>query len=106
MLGVGVAFKPGVDDLRESPSLQVLERLARRGAVIAYHDSFVPRCEIEGQELASTTLDLETVKEQDIVVLLTPHSDVDVHALVNTAAMVFDTRGVTVGIDSPNVVRL
>jgi nucleotide sugar dehydrogenase len=106
VLGVGVAFKPGVDDLRESPSLQVLERLARRGAAIAYHDSFVPRCEIEGQELASTTLDLETVKEQDIVVLLTPHGDVDVHALVNTAAMVFDTRGVTVGIDSPNVVRL
>ena len=42
----------------------------------------------------------------DIVVLLTPHADVDVHALVNGAAMVFDTRGVTVGIDAPNVVRL
>ena len=51
-------------------------------------------------------LDADTVARQDIVVLLTPHADVDVHALVNTAALVFDARGVTVGIDAPNVVRL
>ena len=44
VLGVGVAFKPGVDDLRESPSLLVLDRLARRGADVSFHDSFVPRC--------------------------------------------------------------
>ncbi|MGZ8597618.1 MAG: nucleotide sugar dehydrogenase [Actinomycetota bacterium] len=106
VLGVGVAFKPGIDDLRESPSLMVLERLARRGAHVEYHDTFVPRCEIDGNERQSLPLDAETVGDHDIVVLLTPHDDVDVHALVNTAAMVFDTRGVTVGIDAPNVVRL
>ena len=53
VLGVGVAFKPGVDDLRESPSLMVLDRLARRGAVVSYHDTFVPRCEIDGEERES-----------------------------------------------------
>ncbi len=106
VLGVGVAFKPGIDDLRESPSLMVLERLSRRGAHVEYHDTFVPRCEIDGNERQSLPLDAETVGDHDIVVLLTPHDDVDVHALVNTAAMVFDTRGVTVGIDAPNVVRL
>jgi UDP-N-acetyl-D-glucosamine dehydrogenase len=106
VLGVGVAFKPGIDDLRSSPSLMVLERLARRGAVVAYHDTFVPRCEIDGTERDSLPLDADVVGTHDIVVLLTPHADVDVHALVNTAAMVFDTRGVTVGIDAPNVVRL
>ena len=106
VLGVGVAFKPGIDDLRESPSLMVLDRLARRGADVAYHDTFVPRCEIDGEEHGSLPLDAHTVGGQDIVVLLTPHADVDVQALVNTAAMVFDTRGVTVGIDAPNVVRL
>ncbi|MDH4112204.1 MAG: nucleotide sugar dehydrogenase [Actinomycetota bacterium] len=106
VLGIGVAFKPGVDDLRESPSRMVLDRLARRGAVIAYHDSFVPSCEIEGLERSSVSLDAATVAGQDIVVLLTPHADVDVHDLVNRAAMVFDARGVTVGIDAPNVVRL
>jgi nucleotide sugar dehydrogenase len=106
VLGVGVAFKPGVDDLRESPSLMVLDRLARRGAEVSYHDRFVPRCEIDGEERLSVPLDVAVVGSQDIVLLLTPHAGIDVHALVNTAAMVFDTRGVTVGIDAPNVVRL
>ncbi|HET6713721.1 MAG TPA: nucleotide sugar dehydrogenase [Actinomycetota bacterium] len=106
VLGVGVAFKPGIDDLRSSPSLMVLERLAWRGAVVDYHDTFVPRCEIDGTEHASLPLDPGVVGAHDIVVLLTPHADVDVHALVNTAAMVFDARGVTVGIDAPNIVRL
>ena len=85
VLGVGVAFKPGIDDLRSSPSLMVLERLARRGAVVDYHDTFVPRCEIDGTEHASLPLDPGVVGAHDIVVLLTPHADVDVHALVNTA---------------------
>ncbi len=106
VLGVGVAFKPGVDDLRESPSLMVLERLASRGAEVSYHDTFVPGCEIGGEQRSSVPLDAATIGNQDIVVLLTPHADLDVHALVNSAAMVFDTRGVTVGIDSHHVVRL
>ena len=106
VLGVGVAFKPGVDDLRESPSLGVLERLQRKGAVVSYHDSFVPRCVIDGLEQGSLALDAETVAAQDLVVILTPHADLDVRALINTAAVVFDTRGVTAGIDAPNVVRL
>ena len=106
VLGIGVAFKPGVDDLRESPSLGVLERLQRKGAVISYHDSFVDRCVIGEDEQGSLPLDAETIGVQDLVVILTPHPDVDIHALVNTAAMVFDTRGVTAGMDSPNVVRL
>jgi UDP-N-acetyl-D-glucosamine dehydrogenase len=106
VLGIGVAFKPGVDDLRESPSLGVLERLQRKGAVVSYHDSFVGRCVIGDDEQGSLPLDAETIGIQDLVVILTPHPDVDIHALVNTAAMVFDTRGVTVGMDAPNVVRL
>ena len=106
VLGVGVAFKPGVDDLRGSPSLAVLDRLAANGAVVAYHDSFVPTCEIAGEPRSSLPLDADVIGAQDIVLLLSPHADVDVHALVNTAAMVFDARGATVGIDAPNVVRL
>jgi UDP-N-acetyl-D-glucosamine dehydrogenase len=106
VLGVGVAFKAGIDDLRESPSLQVLDRLAGRGARVVYHDSLVPRCVLGSEELASVPLSNETVAAQDVVVLLTPHADVDVQAIVNAASMVFDARGVTVGIDAPNIVRL
>ncbi|HEY7762168.1 MAG TPA: nucleotide sugar dehydrogenase [Actinomycetota bacterium] len=106
VLGVGVAFKPGIDDLRGSPSLMVLDRLAHRGAAVTFHDSYVPRCRIDGQDRTSVPLDRAVVAAQDIVVLLTPHADVDVVALVNAASMVFDARGATVGIDAPNVVRL
>jgi ABC-type lipopolysaccharide export system ATPase subunit len=66
----------------------------------------VPRCRIDGQDRTSVPLDRAVVAAQDIVVLLTPHADVDVVALVNAASMVFDARGATVGIDAPNVVRL
>lgn len=106
VLGVGVAFKPGIDDLRGSPALAVLDRLVARGADVTYHDAFVPRCEIDGRPASSVPLDPGIVATHDIVVLLSPHPDVDVHAIVNTATMVFDARGVTVGIDAPNVVRL
>ena len=106
ILGVGVAFKAGVDDLRESPSLAVLERLARQGAEVSYHDPFVPEVQIAGEPATSEPLDPETVAAQDIVVILTAHPGIDVAALVNRANLVFDTRGVTSGLDAPNVVRL
>ena len=106
ILGVGVAFKPGVDDLRASPAVQVLDRLARKGAEVSYHDTFVARCDVGGREQDSLPLDVATVEAQDLVVILTPHPGLDVPALVNAATMVFDARGVTRGIDAPNVVRL
>ena len=54
----------------------------------------------------SLPLDDEIIARQDMVVILTPHPDVDVRALVNTAALVFDARGATIGIDAPHIVRL
>jgi len=106
VLGVGVAFKPGVDDLRQSPALGVLDRLAAKGALVSYHDPFVPVCEIGGEEHKSQRLEAETLGAQDIVVILTPHPGLDVHALVSASPLVFDARGVTQGIDAANVVRL
>ncbi|HEV8563290.1 MAG TPA: nucleotide sugar dehydrogenase [Actinomycetota bacterium] len=106
VLAIGVAFKAGVDDLRESPSLTVLEKLARRGASVSYHDSLVPEVGLGEEDLRSVPLDDETVRAQDCVVILTAHEGIDVQALVNSASLVFDTRGVTLGIDAPNVVRL
>ncbi len=106
ILGVGVAFKPGIDDLRGSPSLQVLDRLARKGAEVTYHDPFVVRCEVGGRTQDSLPLDAATVGAQDLVAILTPHPGLDVPALVRAAALVFDARGATQGIDAPNVIRL
>jgi UDP-N-acetyl-D-glucosamine dehydrogenase len=106
ILAVGVTYKPGVDDRRESPSLTVLERLYRRGAVVAYHDPFVPRLGVNSHQLTSLPLTEENVAMQDAVVILTPHPRIDYRMLVRTAPLVFDTRGVTVGMDAPNVIRL
>jgi UDP-N-acetyl-D-glucosamine dehydrogenase len=106
VLGVGVAFKPGVDDLRGSPAVAVLERLAARGADVSYHDPFVGELDIAGDRLASVALDPVTVGAADAVVILTAHPDIDVAAVVQASALVFDARGVTVGIDEPHVERL
>jgi UDP-N-acetyl-D-glucosamine dehydrogenase len=106
VLGVGVAFKPGIDDLRGSPSLEVLERLAAGGADVRYHDAFVPEVRVGGRTVRSVALETAEVEAADVVVVLTPHGDVDVHALVGRARLVFDARGVTSGIDAPHVDRL
>jgi UDP-N-acetyl-D-glucosamine dehydrogenase len=106
ILGVGAAFKPGVDDLRGSPALMVLERLADKGAELAYHDPFVPALTIGDDELRSVELDSEVIGGFDVVVILTPHAGIDVQGLVNVARLVFDARGSTNGLDAPNVIRL
>jgi UDP-N-acetyl-D-glucosamine dehydrogenase len=104
VLGVGVSFKPGVDDLRGSPAVMVLERLAAKGASISYHDPFVPETTLGGE--AHRSVPLERSADADIVVILTPHPGLDVRAIVTAAPLVFDARGATHGLDAPNVVRL
>jgi len=106
VLCIGVAYKPGVDDLRESPALEVLDRLARRGAVVSYHDPLVRQVELRDSFHDSRGLTEETLEEQDCVVVLTAHPGLDVRMVIRCATLVFDARGVTAGIDAPNVVRL
>ena len=106
VLCLGVAYKPGVDDLRESPSLDVADRLVSRGAHVAFHDPLVPQVELRGAELRSEPLTEDVLDRQDCVVILTAHPGLDLRKVIGRAALVFDARGVTAGIDSPNVVRL
>ena len=106
VLGVGVAFKAGVDDLRGSPAVEVLERLDAKGADVRFHDPFVETVTIGGRELRSVPVDPGTLAETDAVIVLTAHPQIDVHAIVAGAPLVFDARGATVGIDEPHVERL
>ncbi|MGH2679031.1 MAG: nucleotide sugar dehydrogenase, partial [Actinomycetota bacterium] len=73
VLALGVTYKPGVDDQRGSPSLMVMERLAAKGAEVAYHDPFIPTLRLEGTELASLPLTAEVLARQDCVAILTAH---------------------------------
>lgn len=106
ILCVGIAYKPGVNDLRESPAFAVFERLADKGAEVAYHDPYIGQIRVGERTLASISLDEENVAAQDCVLILTPHADIDIPMLVRTAPMIFDTRGATSGIDAANVLRL
>jgi UDP-N-acetyl-D-glucosamine dehydrogenase len=106
VLAIGVTYKAGVDDLRESPPLAVIQKLASRGVVVSYHDPFVPELELRGRTLTSQPLTQKLVAEQDCVAILTAHQGIDYRLLVRHASLVFDARGVTTGIDAPNVVRL
>jgi UDP-N-acetyl-D-glucosamine dehydrogenase len=106
ILGIGVAFKAGVDDLRGSPAMMVLERLAAKGASLSYHDPFVAETDIAGVRHRSRDLDAKTIGGSDVVVILTPHEGIDMQAIVDSAPLVFDARGATFRLEADNVVRL
>jgi UDP-N-acetyl-D-glucosamine dehydrogenase len=97
ILGIGVTYKADVNDVRESPAVAVLERLAGAGAKVSYHDPLVPAIEIAGRSLRSRPLGVDMLGEQDCVVVLTAHSGIDFEQIVKHSPLVFDTRGVTRG---------
>ena len=100
---LGVSYKPGVGDMRESPSVKIMHLLADRGAHLVYHDDYVS--ELPDFGLRSEAL--ETALEgADAVAILTAHPGLDVRSVVESAPLVVDFRGVTRGIEAPHLVRL
>ncbi|MAG30449.1 MAG: UDP-N-acetyl-D-glucosamine dehydrogenase [Deltaproteobacteria bacterium] len=100
ILILGIAYKPGVDDMRESPALDVIAGLCGRGGDIRYHDPFVAECEIAGEPMKSVDLTDEELKTSDLVVILTDHPNVDYGRVVRVGPRVFDTRNATVGVEN------
>jgi UDP-N-acetyl-D-glucosamine dehydrogenase len=95
VLLLGVAYKGGSGDTRESPALRVADRLAAAGAKLTYHDAFVEHSTINGVVYDSQPLSDEAVAEADLVVILTDHPGIDYADVVARAKCVYDTRGVT-----------
>ena len=108
VLALGVAYKKDIDDPRESPSAEVIQLLARRGAEVVYHDPFVPRFREHGLDLASRPLTAELVRNADLAVILTDHTCVDYALVVEEAQVVLDTRHATRAVPGPhaNVILL
>ncbi|WP_419949502.1 nucleotide sugar dehydrogenase [Candidatus Palauibacter sp.] len=92
VLLLGVAYKPDVGDVRESPALDIIELLRRHGAEVAYHDPFVPRLALEGGDLESRPLDGTRLEAADAVVLVTDHRQVDYDLVLRKASLIIDTR--------------
>jgi UDP-N-acetyl-D-glucosamine dehydrogenase len=103
ILVLGVAYKAGVSDMRESPALKILRELRALGGDIAYHDPHVPA--LPEFELESGDLDAE-VERADLVMIVTAHKEIDYERVVADGALVLDLRGVTRGIEAPNLVQL
>jgi UDP-N-acetyl-D-glucosamine dehydrogenase len=106
LLIVGVAYKKDINDVRESPALDIISLLARRGAQISYHDPFVPSLSVEGIEQSSKELDEKTLEEQDCVVIVTNHSGLDYEMIAKESRLIMDTRNALKGFNGSHIVRL
>ena len=103
ILLLGVAYKPGVGDLRESPALKIMKLLGARGADLSYHDPHVPS--LPEAHLDSVPFERE-LESADLVVIVTAHPEIDYRRAASDAQLLLDFRGVTRGIESSNLVRL
>jgi nucleotide sugar dehydrogenase len=106
ILVLGVTYKPDVGDIRESPALQLMGFLHRRGAAIAFHDPFVEEVPVNGGVVARTELTLRAVRSADCVALITPHRTYDLDWILQHAALVFDARNAYGLTRHPKVTRL
>jgi len=106
ILVLGLAYKRDIDDLRESPSLTIIELLRDKGAEVSYNDPFFPTVG-RGRHYAlnMTNTPLENLGQYDAVMIVTDHSSYDYKAIVDQAQLVVDTRNATKGIDSPKILH-
>jgi UDP-N-acetyl-D-glucosamine dehydrogenase len=95
ILVLGVAYKKDIDDMRESPALDVMRLLEQQGAKVLYHDPYVPKFREDGHEHASVPLTDDEIASADAVVIVTDHSSVDYQRVVHLARVVVDTRNAT-----------
>lgn len=95
VLVLGVAYKRNIQDLRESPALDVIKLMENKGAKVTYNDPFVPKFDWNDTQYKSVKLTKELVKKADLVVILTDHSQYDYDMIVENAKAVFDSRNAT-----------
>lgn len=106
ILVLGVSYKKDIDDLRESPSLTIIELLRKAGAVVSYNDPYFPTIgKGRKYDLNMTSAPLEHLSTYDCVIIVTDHSDYDYARIVRESDLVIDTRNATRGIASSKIVH-
>ena len=106
VLVLGLAYKKDIDDLRESPSLTIIELLQKQGAHVSYNDPYFPFV-ARGRKynLQMKCSNLDDLDQYDCVLIVTDHSDYDYRRIVGEAQLIVDTRNATKGIESSKIVR-
>jgi UDP-N-acetyl-D-glucosamine dehydrogenase len=103
---LGLAYKRDIDDLRESPSLTIIELLREKGAQVCYNDPFFPKVgHGRHYDLNMTNTPLDHLDQYDAVMIVTDHTSYDYRAIVEQSKLIIDTRNATKGIVSPKIVR-
>jgi UDP-N-acetyl-D-glucosamine dehydrogenase len=106
ILVLGLSYKRDIDDLRESPSLTIIELLRQKGAEVSYNDPFFPHVgRGRHYDLNMTNTPLDEIEKYDAVLIVTDHSTYDYKDIVNRSQLVIDTRNATKGIQSEKIVR-
>lgn len=106
VLVLGVAYKKDIDDLRESPSLTIIELLQKEGAQVSYNDPYFPMIgRGRHYDLQMKRTELDNLGQYDCVLIVTDHSDYDYRHIVNESQLIVDTRNATRGIQSDKIVR-
>jgi UDP-N-acetyl-D-glucosamine dehydrogenase len=108
ILVLGAAYKPDIDDVRESPALDVIGLLEQKGAQVRYHDPYIPLLKHDGVEMKSVPDLMAAIRSVDCVVIITNHSQYDYPVILQTAKLIVDTRNALgkVGKNHPKVSRL
>jgi UDP-N-acetyl-D-glucosamine dehydrogenase len=108
VLVLGAAYKADIDDLRESPALDVMGLLQAKGAVVSYHDPYIHNIRHDGWELTSVADVMDAVRDADCVAIITNHKHYDYDAILESARLIVDTRNAlgVKGRNHPKVVRL
>jgi UDP-N-acetyl-D-glucosamine dehydrogenase len=106
ILVLGLAYKRDIDDLRESPSLTIIELLREKGAIVSYNDPYFPAVgRGRHYDLNMINTPLDNLGQYDAVLIVTDHSSYDYRGIAEQAQLVIDTRNATKGLDAPNIVR-
>jgi len=98
ILVLGIAYKKNVDDLRESPALEIMEKLLQKGAIVSYHDPYIPEIPKTRKYdfgLRSVPLKEEIIRQSDAVLILTDHEGIDYKRVASLSRLFVDTRNVS-----------
>jgi len=108
ILILGVAYKPNINDMRESPALDIIHLLREKGAAVTYYDPFVPELDYENIQMSSEKELTASIENVDLVAIITNHAKIDYQMVVDKAQLVFDARNATKDMPKANlkVIRL
>jgi len=108
ILIIGITYKKDINDVRESPALEIISSLIKKDAQVQCHDPLVSSFEAdEGKKISTVKLTKDNISSSDIVVIITDHSDIDYKFIVDNAKLVFDTRNALKNFENAkNIIKL